>query len=142
MTRTPAETNQIIQEAMGECLHSKLELNIGCDSDNIIQCASCKSRYYFIPNYLEHGKPWGEMLNWAMKQEWWDDFIECMCQRILRKGGDVWFKNIEKNIDELGDWLPISVFESGAEKVIAYLIANPSSLAEHIADYLKKEEDK
>jgi len=26
------------------------------------------------PNYLEHGKPWGDMLRWSREQDWWSDF--------------------------------------------------------------------
>lgn len=63
-----------------------------------------------LPN--EH---WGELLNWAMKQEWWLDFV--------RQNGCY--------------WLHADIYFLDVK-----LIANPRSLPEHIAEYLKREEGK
>lgn len=46
------------------------------------------------PNYLEHGKPWGEMLKWSREQDWWRDFqmiiaAESSCMSCIDDGVDV-----------------------------------------------------
>ena len=129
MTRTPAETSQIIREAIDECKHEWKETGETTSYEKEVACDKCETldsikRFSVYdkfpleptnPNYLEHGKHWGEMLNWARKQDWWWDFEDSFYDSTFEGQGDC-FK-----------W---------------ELIANESSLAEHIAEYLSKEEGK
>ena len=123
MTRTPAETNQIIHEARGKCWHrhyGRTLINDVCRW----KCPFCEEIFGYAehrdpkpkanPNYLEHGKPWGEMVEWASRQSWWTGFKHSL-----------WEKTIVENKLVIG--------------IPDYYVINPSSLAEHLADYLKKE---
>ena len=83
------------------------------------------------PNYLEHGKDWGELLNWAVKQDWWSDFIEVMCQRTLK------VHEVPKHLDEILNLAPICVYETGAEEIIKYLFTDPKALATGVKEYLE-----
>jgi len=77
--KTPEDINRYVHEKRGKCWHYLC--NVGLQN-NEYNCVRCKKKnltsisYKINPNYLIYGEAWGELLEWATKEPWWNDFIE------------------------------------------------------------------
>lgn len=67
--------NRIIHEARGYCWHEPEERDNGWIVDSF--CPKCCQFSVYVPtiNYTTDWSDYGPMLEWAMKQVWWHDFV-------------------------------------------------------------------
>lgn len=143
MTKSDKKINQIIYEAIhgAKAKHHEVIFKqthvrgngyyrcVPCDkcvydngSDNEVweqdAVESFLSSEHDNPIYLEHNKHWGELLNWAKAELWWDDFED---RHLIY-------------VNEIFDSVHLLKKDY---RVRVDLFANPRSLAEHIVEYLK-----
>lgn len=70
------EINQILNKAMGKCWHEWISTRGG-----FICIATCKSHFLGFskpqanPSYTSSWQAYGEFLEFAQKQDWWDEFL-------------------------------------------------------------------
>jgi len=131
-TNRDKEINRILHEMMGLCWCDKLtELKREPhESFTKYVCSECNRRLRVRwskvatssdeelvvadnPTYLEHGKHWGNLLNWSGNQSWYEDF------RIK-----LWQKHFRTN--------KLIHTETG---IPFWPINNPRSLAESLVEY-------
>ena len=79
---TPDQTNQIIHEARGLCWHKWIRELVG---DKLLWVCTCGELHYaeehdplpgINPEYTSDGSAYLEAIGWAMKKEWWREFLK------------------------------------------------------------------
>jgi len=119
---TDQEINQYIHEAMGLCWHEYQGICLGREREDTqgcccegVKCKHCGITYHADnPNYLLHSSDWSAMIQWAVEQEWWDEFMK----ELTRPQHNLPYQVIMITVD---------------------LFANSRSLAEHIVEYRRKD---
>lgn len=74
---TQLEIRQIIHEARELCWHDWDTNRDNLGISLVPRCKKCKadSKWCENPSYTSSWADFGPMLDWAMKEEWWPDFI-------------------------------------------------------------------